>query len=219
MVALLAAFSVGVLVDSAQRTYFGPRPARHEIRLDPDAIRGRHLHVASVSPDTPKEQILSSRIGPAHVGPIATTGTASLRLPIDGMDVESIKDGFNELRGDHPHEAVDVLAPRNTPVIAVQSGTIAKLFFSKRGGRTIYQFDPSGRLCYYYAHLERYAEELHEGDWVLQGRIIGYVGTSGNAPLNTPHLHFAVFELGEERKWWKGHAIDPYPLFTKKDGG
>jgi murein DD-endopeptidase MepM/ murein hydrolase activator NlpD len=136
-----------------------------------------------------------------------------LRLPIDGMDVESMKGGFAERRGVRPHEAVDILAPRDTPVHAVQRGAIAKLFFSKQGGRTIYQFDPTGRLCYYYAHLERYSEDLHEGASVLPGQIIGYVGTSGNAPPNTPHLHFAVFELGEDRKWWQGRAIDPYPLF------
>ena len=132
------------------------------------------------------------------------------------MDLEAVKGGFYEWRGDHPHEAVDILAPRNTPVRAVQNGTIAKLFVSKPGGDTIYQFDPSGRLCYYYAHLERYAENLHEGDGVSQGQVIGYVGTSGNAPPNTPHLHFAVFELGEDHHWWKGHAIDPYPLLEEK---
>jgi murein DD-endopeptidase MepM/ murein hydrolase activator NlpD len=100
----------------------------------------------------------------------------------------------------------------------VQNGTIGKLFVSKQGGLTIYQFDPSGRLCYYYAHLEGYTRDLHEGDAVSQGQVIGYVGTSGNAPPNTPHLHFAVFELGEDRKWWKGRPIDPYPLLTATAG-
>ena len=124
-----------------------------------------------------------------------TTGTNPLRLPIDGMNPELVKGGFYESRGSRRHEAVDILAPRHTPVHAVESGTIARLFFSKAGGITIYQFDRSGRLCYYYAHLERYADGLHEGDAVSQGEVIGYVGTTGNAPPNTPHLHFAVFEL------------------------
>ena len=112
----------------------------------------------------------------------------------------------------HQHEAVDILSPRNTPVHAVEDGTIAKLFFSKAGGNTIYEFDPTGRYAFYYAHLERYATGLREGETIAKGQIIGYVGTSGNAPPNTPHLHFAVFELGPERQWWKGKAIDPYPL-------
>ena len=128
------------------------------------------------------------------------------------MNLDLVKGSFYEARAGHRHEAVDILAPRNTPVRAVQAGTIAKLFFSRQGGITLYQFDPSGRLCYYYAHLQRYADNLHEGDAVAQGQVLGYVGTTGNAPPNTPHLHFAVFEVGDDRRWWKGKAIDPYPL-------
>jgi murein DD-endopeptidase MepM/ murein hydrolase activator NlpD len=139
-----------------------------------------------------------------------------LRMPIDGVSPETTKGGFYEKRAGHPHEAVDILAPRNTPVHAVSDGTIAKLFYSKGGGgNTIYEFDPSGRYAYYYAHLERYAEGLHDGDAVKQGQVIAFVGTSGNAPPNTPHLHFAVFELGPERHWWQGKAIDPYPFFEQ----
>jgi murein DD-endopeptidase MepM/ murein hydrolase activator NlpD len=146
----------------------------------------------------------------------ATTGAVSsggLRMPVDGVDVDSFKGGFEERRGNRPHEAIDILAPRNTPVHAVENGTIAKLFESKAGGLTIYQFDPSGTLAYYYAHLEKYADGIHEGQTVSQGEVIGYVGTSGNAPPNTPHLHFAVFQLDETRRWWKGKAVDPYVVF------
>lgn len=134
----------------------------------------------------------------------------NLRLPIDGAGVEVLKGMFGESRDGRAHEAVDILAPRNTPIHAVEDGTIAKLFSSKAGGLTIYQFDPAERFCYYYAHLERYASGLHEGQHVTRGEVIGYVGTSGNAPANTPHLHFAVFELGPDRRWWKGRPIDPY---------
>jgi murein DD-endopeptidase MepM/ murein hydrolase activator NlpD len=110
-----------------------------------------------------------------------------------------------------------MLAPRNTPVHAVENGTIAKLFTSKAGGLTIYQFDPTGRLCYYYAHLERYADGLKDGQAVSQGDVIGYVGTTGNAPANTPHLHFAVFEMNADKHWWQGKPLDPYQVF--KDRG
>jgi peptidoglycan LD-endopeptidase LytH len=136
-----------------------------------------------------------------------------LKMPVDGVEPESMKGGFAERRAGHPHEAVDLLAPRNTPVRAVDDGTIAKLFVSKAGGNTIYQFNRTGDRSYYYAHLERYAAGLRDGDVVKRGQVIGYVGTSGNAPASTPHLHFAVFELNGERQWWKGRAIDPYPLF------
>jgi len=139
-------------------------------------------------------------------------------MPLDGEAVESLKGGFAETRGgNRPHEAVDMLAPRNTPIHAVESGTIAKLFTSKAGGLTIYQFDPTGHLCYYYAHLERYADGLKDGQAVSQGDVIGYVGTSGNAPPNTPHLHFAVFELNADKRWWQGRPLDPYLVF--KDRG
>jgi murein DD-endopeptidase MepM/ murein hydrolase activator NlpD len=149
----------------------------------------------------------------------APTATSQLLLPIEGMDVEQVRGGFFEGRRGHRHDAVDVLAARNTPIHAVQAGTIAKLFRSRQGGLTIYQFEPAGRLCYYYAHLERYSANLREGDTVSPGQVIGYVGTSGNAPPNTPHLHFAVFLLGADRRWWTGTPIDPYPLLKQARPG
>ena len=114
--------------------------------------------------------------------------------------------------GTRRHEALDILAPRNTPVLAVENGTVAKLFLSKPGGNTIYQFDPTSTYAYYYAHLERYADGLKDGDRIERGQVIGYVGTSGNAPPDTPHLHFAIFKLAEAKRWWRGVAIDPYPV-------
>jgi murein DD-endopeptidase MepM/ murein hydrolase activator NlpD len=98
-------------------------------------------------------------------------------------------------------------------VLAVEDGRIARLFVSKAGGNTIYQFDPSGEYCYYYAHLERYADGLKEGDQVRKGQLIGYVGTSGNAPKDTPHLHFAIFRLTPDKHWWEGTPLDPFDVF------
>ena len=140
----------------------------------------------------------------------------ALRLPVDDANVAAMEGGFAESRSGgepHGHEAVDLLAPRNTPVRAVEDGKIAKLFVSKAGGNTIYQFDPSEQFCYYYAHLDRYASGLHDGQLVAKGEVIGYVGTSGNAPPNTPHLHFAIFKLDDDKRWWHGTAIDPYLVY------
>jgi murein DD-endopeptidase MepM/ murein hydrolase activator NlpD len=89
---------------------------------------------------------------------------------------------------------------------------VARLFLSDAGGITIYQFDPTKTYVYYYAHLERYAEGLKEGVAIKRGQVIGYVGTTGNAPRDTPHLHFAIFQMTEEKKWWEGTAIDPYSV-------
>jgi peptidoglycan LD-endopeptidase LytH len=146
---------------------------------------------------------------------VAELRSKHLKLPVEAAKIEAMRGQFGERRGggNRGHEAVDLLAPRGTPVRAVESGRIAKLFRSKAGGITVYQFDPSNRFCYYYAHLDRYAAGLREGEKVDDGEIIGYVGTTGNAPANTPHLHFAIFELTSEKHWWQGTPIDPFLAF------
>jgi murein DD-endopeptidase MepM/ murein hydrolase activator NlpD len=136
-----------------------------------------------------------------------------LTVPVQGIGSGKLVRSYHDARsGGREHEALDILAPRNTPVVAVEDGTIAKLFFSKAGGNTIYQFDPGRDYSYYYAHLERYADGLKDGDTVRRGQTIGYVGTSGNAPKETPHLHFAIFRLTPDRHWWEGTPIDPYDI-------
>jgi murein DD-endopeptidase MepM/ murein hydrolase activator NlpD len=146
----------------------------------------------------------------ADAGSLKTRGLA---MPVKDVPRNALVQSFHEVRsGNREHEAIDILAPRNTPVVAVDDGTIAKLFVSKAGGNTIYQFDPSEQYAYYYAHLERYADSLKEGDKVEKGQVIGFVGTSGNAPKNTPHLHFAVFRLTAARHWWEGTPVDPYEI-------
>jgi len=135
-----------------------------------------------------------------------------LLVPVEGVQPDQLVRSFAQARGGRQHEAIDILAPRNTPVVAVEGGTVARLFFSKAGGTTIYQFDPTEQYCYYYAHLERYADGLIEGQALRKGQVIGYVGTSGNAPKDTPHLHFAVFRLTEAKRWWEGTPIDPYDV-------
>jgi murein DD-endopeptidase MepM/ murein hydrolase activator NlpD len=138
-----------------------------------------------------------------------------LLLPVQGLRRENLSDTFNDARGGHRHEAMDIMAPRNTPVLAVEDGRLVKLFVSRQGGNTIYQFDPSETYTYYYAHLERYAEGVREGSLLRRGQVIGYVGTSGNAPADTPHLHFAIFRLASERHWWQGTAIDPFLVLAQ----
>jgi murein DD-endopeptidase MepM/ murein hydrolase activator NlpD len=136
-----------------------------------------------------------------------------LTLPVQGTTRDVLRRSFGERRGgDRQHEAMDILAVRDTPVLAVEGGRIAKLFLSKAGGLTIYQFDPGETNAYYYAHLARYADGVKEQARVEGGQVIGYVGTSGNAPPDAPHLHFAIFKLTEQKHWWQGTPIDPYPV-------
>lgn len=135
-----------------------------------------------------------------------------LAMPIAGLDPRKLSDTFNEDRPGHTHQALDIPAPRGTPVTAVADGVVAKLFTSKQGGLTVYQFDRTQQFCYYYAHLEGYVPGLKESMHLRAGDVLGYVGTTGNAPPNAPHLHLAVFRLGPDKKWWQGTPIDPLPL-------
>jgi murein DD-endopeptidase MepM/ murein hydrolase activator NlpD len=146
-------------------------------------------------------------------GDVGSLLARALAVPVAGVATSSLRSTFTQARGGgRVHEAMDILAPRGTPVVAVGDGRIAKLFTSAAGGLTIYQFDPAEQFCYYYAHLDAYAPNLAEGQTVTRGQIIGTVGTTGNAPPGTPHLHFAIFKLGADKKWWDGVPIDPYEV-------
>ena len=133
----------------------------------------------------------------------------ALAFPVKGHEA-ALRDNFDERRGNVPHEALDIMAPRGTPVVAVDDGSVAKLFTSKPGGLTIYQYDPTGKLAYYYAHLDRYAPGIKQGDKVKRGQVIGYVGSTGNARADAPHLHFTVYALPPGKQWWRGVAINPF---------
>ena len=155
---------------------------------------------------------------PATSAPPASLqpATGTLLIPVAGVAAGQLSDTFNDTRdGTRRHEALDIMAARGTPVLAASDGTVAKLFNSVPGGLTIYEFDPTATYAYYYAHLDHYAPGLAEGKALKRGDVIAYVGSTGNASEDAPHLHFAIFVLGPEKHWWKGTAIDPYPLLTK----
>jgi murein DD-endopeptidase MepM/ murein hydrolase activator NlpD len=164
---------------------------------------------------TPKS-LLAPADAPAvpSVGDLDGLRTRQLLLPVQGYDLHQLRDNFAERRGGRVHEAIDMAAARGTPVVAVDDGVVKKLFTSAAGGLTVYEFDGDARYAYYYAHLDRYAEGLHEGQAVRKGDRLGYVGTSGNAPPNTPHLHFTIFKLLPTKHWWEGTPINPYPLWA-----
>lgn len=139
-----------------------------------------------------------------------------LTAPLAGLKRSQIIDTFDQARsGGRRHEATDIMADRGTPIHAVQDGTIKKLFLSKAGGITIYEFDIPEIYCLYYAHLDRYAPGLREGMSVKKGDVIGYVGSTGDASPAAPHLHFAIVKLGPDKKWWEGTSINPYPILLQ----
>ncbi len=151
---------------------------------------------------------------PAVVDEMQALRSRNLLLPIASVTPAQLTDTYTQARAaGRVHEALDIMAPRGTPVLAVEDGRVAKLFLSKPGGITFYQFDHNTEFAYYYAHLDRYADGLKEGMPVRRGDVIGYVGSTGNASPDAPHLHFAIFRLGPERQWWRGTALNPFEVW------
>ena len=231
MIARLWFFVAGVLVGAAAVTFFVMR--YYDVRLVPT----RPVPVVATAPTTsPPSSIVvpprppsatpppsapnpapapaTSVPSPAPVTSVPAGAPASaLLMPVQGVQPSELVDTFNQTRGGtRIHEALDIMAPRGREVVAVADGKVVKLFNSKQGGLTVYQFDLSERYAYYYAHLDRYAAGLTEGKTLKRGELIGYVGSTGNANPDAPHLHFAIFELGPEKRWWEGRPINPYPL-------
>jgi peptidoglycan LD-endopeptidase LytH len=169
----------------------------------------------------PSFTVAVSPAEPAPVGAPAVPASAmaakeparrpALLFPLAGYE-RALRDNFHEKRGIRTHKALDIMAPRGTPVRAVDDGRIAKLYRGPMAGISVYQFDPGTTRVYFYAHLDRYADGLKEGQELKRGDLIGYVGSTGNAPERAPHLHFAMHELGKDKRWWRGEAINPYEL-------
>lgn len=137
-----------------------------------------------------------------------------LLIPVKGLKREDLRDNFAEKRGLRRHHALDIMAKRGTPVVAVDDGRVVRVRRHLLGGLTVYQYDPEERYAYYYAHLDGYAKGLKEGNVLRRGDLIGYVGSTGNAPASAPHLHFAITEMGPERKWYKGVPVNPHPYLV-----
>lgn len=150
---------------------------------------------------------------PVDTGDLARRG---LLVPVQGIGRHQLQNTFEDSRGggERVHNALDIMAPQGTPVLAVEDGKIEKLFTSKQGGLTIYQFDRSQTYAYYYAHLQKYADNLKEGQAVRKGEVIGYVGITGNASPDGPHLHFAIYRLTPEKQWWKGDPLNPFDILS-----
>jgi peptidoglycan LD-endopeptidase LytH len=140
---------------------------------------------------------------------------ATLTIPVAGVKAEELLDTFNEARGERRHDALDIPAPRGTPVIAATDGRLLRLFTSERGGLMIYTADASERFVLMYAHLDSYADGISDGSVLRRGQVIGYVGTTGNAPPNVPHLHFAIARSTDVSRWWEGTPVDPLPLLQR----
>lgn len=201
-------FSVGALV----ATLLIDRGERPAVYSEPAAVATTGT---SAPVSAPRADAIDSP-SPSTIDAMTLLSRRHLQIPVDGVSPSELHDTFSDARAaGRRHDAIDIMSPRGTEVHAVDDGTIAKLFTSKAGGLTIYQFDPTQTFSYYYAHLDHYAVSLAEHQEVKRGQLLGYVGSTGDASENAPHLHFAIARLGPDRSWWKGDPINPYPLLSK----
>ncbi|NVD43679.1 M23 family metallopeptidase [Altererythrobacter sp. HHU K3-1] len=140
-----------------------------------------------------------------------------IMIPVLNVRRSDLTDTYEQSRegGTRLHEAIDIMAPEGTTVVAAAPGTIEKIFVSERGGNTIYVRSKDRKTIYYYAHLAEYAKGLKEGQRVRRGQRLGSVGSTGNAEKDAPHLHFQILRTTAGSEWWEpAPAINPYPVLT-----
>lgn len=142
-----------------------------------------------------------------------TAPADALMIPVKGVKRSELVDTFTAARANgRAHDAIDIMAPAGTPVLAAADGEIIKFFDSVAGGTTIYEASADQKYIYYYAHLQRRADDVKEHDHVTRGRVIGFVGDTGNAGMGNYHLHFAIAITADPKRWWEGTYINPYPI-------
>ena len=191
-------------------------PVAYNAGVDPSVPKTKPLDAdgprnPTISSSSPTTELTLSANTMVLGSDLAMLRSRALLVPVRGIEGEDLVSSFSDARGSsRRHEAIDILAPRGSEVLAVEDGKVAKIFTSDAGGLTLYQFDPSETYVYYYAHLDSYAPGLKEGVMVRKGDVLGTVGTTGNAPKNTPHLHFSISKLDPDKRWWGGTALDPF---------
>jgi murein DD-endopeptidase MepM/ murein hydrolase activator NlpD len=141
---------------------------------------------------------------------------SGLLVPVKGISLSKIEDSFDAPRdGGRRHDAVDILAARGTPIVAASDGWVLRVGTNALGGNVVWTSDPDQRFVHYYAHLDRYAKGIRAGERILRGTVLGYVGTTGNAPPNVPHLHFQVMRVNDAKRWWDGTPVNPRPFLVE----
>ena len=169
--------------------------------------------------ETSGDKQMVGRDGRVTIAESVVVGPSGLAIPVAGVKPGQLVDTFTQARADgaRVHDAIDIMAPDGIAVLASAPGTVEKLFFSAGGGGiSAYVRSDDKRWIYYYAHLSAYAPGIREGQRVPRGALIGYVGSTGNASPDGPHLHFAINQMRGGEKWYQGTSINPYPLLAGK---
>lgn len=215
LIALMFLATLGILLGwlSRRQNY------RNAISVRPSPVSDQSPSMTSppLTSATPSaEASPSPNSTTAQSNPALSVQPGELIIPVAGVSSDQLMDTFSATRADgRVHDAIDIIAPKGTPVLAVSAGKILRLFQSKAGGTTIYQLSADEKFIYYYAHLERYADGLYEGQFVVQGETIAYVGDTGNAGAGNFHLHFSITTTSNPKRWWEGVNVNPYPLLRK----
>ena len=214
--ATVAVTSVVWIIGNNVISIHGPLPEAAPSGLaDPSIAPAQVAQSIVALPVAPSATHEASAVPPP---PITELQLGRLVIPVQGVQARQLVDTYTQARaaGARQHDAIDIMAPTGTPVLAAAPGRLEKLFFSKEGGNTIYIRSADRRTGFYYAHLNNYAPGLTEGQTVTAGQMIGAVGASGNADPGAPHLHFAINVLDPADSWWKSVPVNPYPLLMAR---
>lgn len=198
--ALLAACTGGAPADEGGRTVDSAAGVDAVVPRDAGAVAQPAESSAAPRDSSDELRVLASR----------------LIIPVQGVVASQLRDSYTDARSGHTHEALDIMAPRGTPVLSAADGRLLKLFQSVRGGTMVYAADPSDRFILMYGHLDAYADGLVAGMPLRQGQLLGYVGSTGDADAGAPHLHFAIARGHPSVAWWKGEPVNPYPLLVRR---
>jgi len=205
---LLGVVFVGIVALVSLAINFRVTPVVPEVEIPPSSPTGSPVAIGTPLPEaSPSPSPITSSF----------VGQADLIIPVAGVRPEQLLDTFSDARSEgRSHDAIDIPAAAETPVLAAADGKILKLFQSERGGTTIYQLSSNQELVFYYAHLSRYADGLVEGDAVRRGQVIAYVGDTGNAGAGNYHLHFSIAAVSDPKHYSEGTNINPYPLLQNR---
>ena len=200
------------------------RTGAGEVEMPAAQPNGRAPATPAKPPPTPRELASDTLVAaptpndsnavrptPAELAQLAS----DLVVPVAGVQPSDLLDTFDEARGSRRHNALDIPAPRGTPVVSASAGKVLRLFSSQAGGLMVYASDPTDRFVLMYAHLDRYANGIADGMPLQRGDTIGFVGTTGNAPPNVPHLHFGIARTSNVARWWTGMPVDPRALLQR----
>jgi peptidoglycan LD-endopeptidase LytH len=198
------------LIDRTMAEYVY-RPAEETRVESGPAAPGKNPASSPVPSVLPEANVTVPPTGPTQN--VQTPNPGGLIIPVAGVRPDQLTDSFADARSDtRVHDAIDIMAPAGTPVLAATDGEIVRFFDSEQGGITIYQLSADRKFIYYYAHLQRRADDIKVGDKVTQGKTIAFVGDTGNAGAGNYHLHFSIAAVTDPKRFWEGTYINPYPL-------